>query len=103
MIFFSYTFPKHSANIDERTLQEVYLWPFARSVEAGVASVMCAYNKINGVYACENDHIINNLLKGQLGFKGFVQSDWSATHSTIDSANHGLDMTMPGKKLFIRC
>lgn len=63
-----------------------------------MASVMCAYNKINGVYACENDHIINNLLKGQLGFKGFVQSDWSATHSTVDSANHGLDMTMPGKK-----
>ncbi|GAA5809328.1 hypothetical protein MFLAVUS_002735 [Mucor flavus] len=86
----------HSANIDERTIQEVYLWPFARSIEAGVASVMCAYNKINGVYACESDYAINKLLKGQLGFKGFVQSDWSATHSTVDSANNGLDMTMPG-------
>lgn len=57
---------------------------------------MCAYNKINGVYACESDYAINKLLKGQLGFKGFVQSDWSATHSTVDSANNGLDMTMPG-------
>lgn len=64
---------------------------------------MCAYNKINGVYACENDYTINKLLKGELGFRGYVQSDWSATHSTVDSANHGLDMTMPGKysKVFI--
>ncbi|RCI05115.1 hypothetical protein CU098_012427 [Rhizopus stolonifer] len=90
----------HSVDIDERTIQEVYLWPFARSVEAGVASVMCAYNKINGVYACENEHVLNNLLKKQLGFKGFIQSDWSATHSTEDSANHGLDMTMPGDITF---
>lgn len=59
---------------------------------------MCAYNKINEVYACESDYAINKLLKDQLGFKGFVQSDWSATHSTVDSANHGLDMTMPGKQ-----
>ncbi|RCH90483.1 hypothetical protein CU097_010746 [Rhizopus azygosporus] len=87
---------KHSAYIDERTIHEVYLWPFARAVEAGVASVMCSYNKINGVYACESDYTINKLLKGELGFRGYVQSDWSATHSTVDSANHGLDMTMPG-------
>ncbi|KAK4518158.1 mRNA stability protein [Mucor velutinosus] len=90
----------HSVHIDERTMQEVYLWPFARSVEADVASVMCSYNKINGVYACESDYAINHLLKGQLGFKGFVQSDWSATHSTVDSANNGLDMTMPGDITF---
>lgn len=70
-------------------------------MEAGVASVMCAYNKINGVYACESDYAINQLLKKQLGFKGFVQSDWSATHSTVDSANHGLDMTMPGENEII--
>lgn len=82
-------------------MQEVYLWPFARSVEADVASIMCSYNKINGVYACESDYAINQLLKGQLGFKGFVQSDWSATHSTAGSANSGLDMTMPGETSFI--
>jgi beta-glucosidase len=74
------------------------LWPFARAVEAEVASVMCSYNKLNGIYTCESDYVINKLLKESLGFRGFVQSDWSATHSTADSANHGLDMTMPGKK-----
>jgi beta-glucosidase len=67
-------------------------------VEAGVTSVMCSYNKINGVYACESDYALNKLLKQELGFKGYVQSDWSATHSTVDSAVNGLDMTMPGKK-----
>lgn len=74
------------------------MWPFARAVEAEVASVMCSYNKLNGIYTCESDYVINKLLKESLGFRGFVQSDWSATHSTADSANHGLDMTMPGKK-----
>ncbi|KAI9485708.1 MAG: glycoside hydrolase superfamily [Benjaminiella poitrasii] len=91
---------KHSVHIDERTIHEVYLWPFARSVEADVASVMCSYNKFDGKYACENDYLLNHLLKGQLGFKGFIQSDWSATHSTEDSANNGLDMTMPGDITF---
>lgn len=78
-------------------MHEVYLWPFARSVEAGVASVMCSYNKIDGVYACESDYVNNQLLKGHLDFKGFVQSDWGATHSTVKSVEGGLDMTMPGK------
>ncbi|KAG1449592.1 hypothetical protein G6F46_012167 [Rhizopus delemar] len=85
-----------SSDVDERTLHEIYLWPFARSVEAGVGSIMCSYNKANGTYACENDYLLNTVLKGELGFKGFVQSDWSATMSTVPSANHGLDMTMPG-------
>ncbi|KAL9550982.1 hypothetical protein MBANPS3_004484 [Mucor bainieri] len=89
-----------SSDADERTLHEVYLWPYARSVEAGVASVMCSYNKLNGTYACENDYILNTLLKEELGFKGFVQSDWGATHSTIASANSGLDMNMPGDDAF---
>jgi beta-glucosidase len=86
-----------SSDVDERTLHEIYLWPFARSIEAGVGSVMCSYNKVNGTYSCENDYLLNTVLKGELGFKGFVQSDWSATMSTVPSANHGLDMTMPGE------
>ncbi|KAG1341058.1 hypothetical protein G6F62_005205 [Rhizopus arrhizus] len=90
----------HSVHIDERTINEIYLWPFARAVEADVASVMCSYNKLNGIYTCESDYVINKLLKESLGFRGFVQSDWSATHSTADSANHGLDMTMPGDITF---
>jgi beta-glucosidase len=85
-----------SSETDSRTLHEVYLWPFARSVEAGVASMMCAYNRINGTYACEDDYTLNTVLKGELGFKGFVQSDWGATKTTVDSVNGGLDMTMPG-------
>ncbi|CEP07730.1 hypothetical protein [Parasitella parasitica] len=89
-----------SSDIDKRTLHEVYLWPFARSIEAGVASVMCSYNLVNGTYACENDYLMNTVLKGELGFKGFVQSDWQATHSTAKSVNAGLDMTMPGDIVF---
>ncbi|CAO0795663.1 unnamed protein product [Mucor circinelloides] len=89
-----------SSDVDQRTLHEVYLWPFARSVEAGVGSVMCSYNLVNGTYACEDDYLMNTVLKGELGFKGFVQSDWQATHSTAKSVNAGLDMTMPGDITF---
>lgn len=85
-----------SADADERTLREIYLWPFARAVEAGVGSIMCSYNKLNGTYACEDDYTLNTMLKGELGFKGFVQSDWGATHSTSKAVNSGLDMDMPG-------
>ncbi|GAA5794802.1 hypothetical protein HPULCUR_000149 [Helicostylum pulchrum] len=85
-----------SSDVDTRTLHEVYLWPFARSVEAGVGSIMCSYNLANGTYACENDYLLNTVLKGELGFKGFIHSDWGGTYSTAASANGGLDMTMPG-------
>lgn len=85
-----------SSVVDKRSLHEIYLWPFARSVEAGVGSVMCSYNKVNGTHACENDYLLNTVLKGELGFKGFVMSDWMATPSTVKAVNGGLDMTMPG-------
>ncbi|KAI0757133.1 beta-glucosidase, partial [Daedaleopsis nitida] len=87
-----------SSIVDDRCQHELYLHPFLRSVQAGVASVMCSY--INGTYACENDKTINGLLKGELGFQGYVMSDWYATHSTAPAANGGLDMTMPGDKWF---
>ncbi|CAO0795662.1 unnamed protein product [Mucor circinelloides] len=89
-----------SSDADQRTLHEVYLWPFARSVEAGVGSIMCSYNRLNGTFACEDDYTMNTVLKGELGFKGFVQSDWAATMSTTPSVNAGLDMTMPGDITF---
>ncbi|ORZ01291.1 glycoside hydrolase superfamily [Syncephalastrum racemosum] len=85
-----------SSTVDDRSLHEVWAWPFARAVEAGAGSVMCSYNKINGTYACESDGSLNKLLKSEMGFQGFVMSDWGATHSTVDAANNGLDMTMPG-------
>ncbi len=65
-----------SANVDERTQYEMYYQPFYGAVEAGVGSVMCSYNKINNIWACENDATLNTDLKGRLGFKGFVMSDW---------------------------
>ncbi|KAF6816926.1 beta-glucosidase 2 [Colletotrichum sojae] len=85
-----------SSNIDDRTLHELYLWPFADSVRAGVASVMCSYNRLNQTYACEDLHLLNDVLKDELGFEGYVQSDWFATHSGAESINGGLDMNMPG-------
>lgn len=89
-----------SSNIDDRTLHEMYLWPFADSVRAGVASVMCSYNMINSSYACGNSKLMNGILKDELGFQGFVQSDWLAQRSGVASALAGLDMTMPGDGLY---
>lgn len=85
-----------SVNIDDRTLHELYLWPFADSIRAGVATVMCSYNLVNNSYVCGNSKLINGILKDELGFQGFVQSDWMAQHSGVSTALAGLDMTMPG-------
>lgn len=88
-----------SSNIDDRTLHELYLWPFAESVRAGVASVMCSYQMVNNSYACANSKLMNGILKDELGFQGFVQSDWLAQRSGVASALAGLDMSMPGDGL----
>ncbi len=80
--------------IDERSLHELELPAFVAAIQAGTDSVMCSYNKINGVYACENEPFIHRLLKGELGFQGFVISDWGATHSDA-SVSAGLDLEMP--------
>ncbi|KAJ6007824.1 beta-glucosidase G [Penicillium herquei] len=85
-----------SSNVDDRTMHEAYLWPFAEAVKAGVASVMCSYNRINETYACENDKVQNGLLKGELGFQGYLMSDWGADMSSTPSVMGGLDMDMPG-------
>ncbi|KAF2751276.1 glycoside hydrolase family 3 protein [Sporormia fimetaria CBS 119925] len=85
-----------SSNVPDRALHELYLWPFYDAVKANVASVMCSYNKFNGTWACESDSLMNKLLKEELGFRGYVLSDWNAQHTTVGSANGGMDMTMPG-------
>lgn len=85
-----------SENVDDRTLHELYIWPFADAVKAGTASVMCSYNRVNGSYACANSHTITTILKDELAFPGYVISDWYATHSTASSTNAGLDIEMPG-------
>ena len=85
-----------SANLDDRTMHELYLWPFANAVRANVASVMCSYNRINGSYGCENSKALNGLLKTELGFQGYVMSDWGGTHSGVPGIKAGQDMDMPG-------
>ena len=85
-----------SSNIDDRTLHELYVWPFADTIRAGVASVMCSYNQVNNSYACQNSKLLNGILKDELGFQGFVQSDWLAQRSGVASAIAGLDLSMPG-------
>ncbi|GAB7352576.1 hypothetical protein MBLNU459_g2960t1 [Dothideomycetes sp. NU459] len=88
-----------SSNIDDRTMHEIYAWPFAESIRAGVASVMCSYNQVNNSYACQNSKLMNGMLKDEMGFQGFVQSDWLAQRSGVAAALAGLDMTMPGDGL----
>ncbi|KAG9683642.1 glycoside hydrolase family 3 protein, partial [Aureobasidium melanogenum] len=85
-----------SSNIDDRTMHELYSWPFANAVRSGVASVMCSYNRVNGSYSCENSKTLNGILKEEFGFQGYVMSDWGGTHSGVPSINAGLDMDMPG-------
>jgi beta-glucosidase len=88
-----------SSNIDDRTLHEMYGWPFGDAVKAGVASVMCSYQMVNNSYSCGNSKLLNGILKDEWGFQGFVQSDWLAQMSGVGSALAGLDMTMPGDGL----
>jgi beta-glucosidase len=84
-----------SSNLDDRTMRELYMWPFQDALYAGAGSVMCSYNRINSTYACENSKALNSLLKGELNFQGFIVSDWVAQHSGLESASAGLDMAMP--------
>src|SRR5437763_1709253 len=80
------------AELDERTLREIYLPQFEAAVKEGdVGSVMCSYNKLNGQYACENDHLLQQILEREWGFKGYVLADYGAAHNTIASLNNGLD------------
>lgn len=87
------------AVIDQRTLMELYAKPFLMGVRAGVAAIMCSYNKINGRYACENPGSLS-LLKHNLRFRGWVMSDWGATHSTVPAALAGLDQEMASDTYF---
>lgn len=89
-----------SSNIDDKTMHELYLWPFADAVRAGTGSVMCSYNQINNSYGCQNSKMLNGLLKDELNFQGFVMSDFAAQSSGVSSAVAGMDMSMPGDTNF---
>lgn len=81
--------------IDERALREIYLPAFEAAVKAGdVASLMCAYPSVNGQFGCENIHLLKEVLRGDWGFKGFVQSDYTATRNAVANATAGLDLAM---------
>jgi beta-glucosidase len=82
----------HDAQIDQAAARMSDLLAFQFEIERGdPGSVMCAYNRVNGDYSCENQWLLNDVLKGDMGFRGFVMSDWGATHSTEKAANNGLD------------
>lgn len=83
-----------SSNIDDRTIHEVYGWPFYKAVKAGVASVMCAFNLINNNLACHSPYM-NSILRNEYGFQGFIVSDYNAAHDTKLAINNGMDMTQP--------
>ncbi len=85
-----------SAEVDERTLHEIYLPPFKAAVqEAGVWTLMTAYNRVNGTYVSENDYLLRDILKGAWGYDGLVMSDWYGTYSDRVPSG-GLDLEMPG-------
>ncbi|MFV8341314.1 glycoside hydrolase family 3 C-terminal domain-containing protein [Flavobacterium sp. XS2P39] len=86
----------NSSNVDERTLNEIYFPAFEMAVkEAQPWTVMCSYNKVNGVYASENPYLLNEILKDKWGFKGFVVSDWGAVNERALGVAAGLHLEMP--------
>lgn len=87
---------EYMSNIDERTLQEIYLPAFRMGVEAGALAVMTAANGVNGDYASDSHHLLGDILKGEWGFDGLVMTDWLGTRSCEKAALAGLDVSMPG-------
>jgi len=87
--------------IDERSMRETDLLAFEIAIrESDVGTVMCSYNQVNGVYACESDYLLHDVLKNAWGFQGWVLTDWGANHSAVKAARAGLDQEMPTGKYF---
>lgn len=89
-----------SSEVDERTLFEIYFPAFEKAIEAKPWTVMCSYNRINGVYASESRYLLKDVLRDRLGFEGVVVSDWGATHTPWRSVKATVDLTMPHDKEF---
>ena len=89
--------------VDKRAMREIYLKPFEIAVkESSVATVMCAYNKVNGTYCSENKMLLNDILRDEWGFSGAVMSDWGAVHDRVKGIEAGLDLEMPGDTAICR-
>lgn len=86
-----------SAEVDERTLHEIYLPAFEAAVKSGVRSVMCAYNGVNGVFCAENRYLLTDTLRKKWGFGGFVVTDWGAAKDRAEGIKAGVDLEMPGR------
>ena len=85
-------------HVPERALREIYLPAFKACVDAGVGSLMSAYNKLNGKPSAMNDDLLTNILRDEWGFEGFVVSDWGASYDQVMAAAAGTDLTMPGPR-----
>jgi beta-glucosidase len=95
--FVAYDSESGNVFVDEQTLHEVYVAPFEAAIRrADVSSIMCSYNRVNGTFACGNESTLTKILRDEIGFKGFVTSDWGAVHA-VKFINAGLDMEMPGE------
>jgi len=93
--------PADDAIVSDRVMHEIYLPAFHAAIDQGKAgSLMCAYSTVNGEYSCQNSDLLTKVLRDQWHYTGFVTSDWGATHSTVPSANAGLDMQMPDNSYF---
>ncbi len=93
--------PADDVIVSARALHEIYMPQFEAAVgRGGASSVMCSYSTINGIWACEHAFAQDTVLKTRWGFRGFITSDWGATHSAAASANHGLDLQMPDSSYF---
>jgi beta-glucosidase len=93
--------PQDDVVMSDRVQHEIYLPAFEAAVkQAHADSVMCSYASVGGTFACESGHLLNDILRGELGFQGFVTSDWGGTHSTVASANNGMDQEMNGSDFY---
>lgn len=91
---------RYSSNADDKTLHEVYAWPFYDGIKAGMMAIMCAMNRVNDTLSCQHDNLLSGVLKTEMGFPGLVLPDVSSQTEAYASANAGLDLSSQAGKLW---